>query len=113
MDQQALSPDVGHVLELVGVYVFASAGALSAIRKGFDITGILVLAIATSLGGGVLRDLILGATPPVAFALPEYLVMPFIAAFVTFFAHPLVARLNYAILLFDAAGLGLFTVVGT
>lgn len=101
------------VLELVGLYVFATSGALMAISKSFDVVGILVLALVTALGGGVLRDLVIGDTPPAAFTNISYLVIPLAAAVVTFFAHPLLGRLSVTVLVFDAAGLGLFSVTGT
>lgn len=101
------------VLELVGLFTFATSGALLAIQKGFDAVGILVLAILTALGGGILRDLIIGDTPPAAFTDVMYLVVPVGAATVTFFAHPLLQRWTFTVLLFDAAGLGLFCVTGT
>ena len=101
------------VLELVGLYTFATSGALMAIHKRFDIVGIVVLAMLTALGGGVLRDLIIGDTPPAAFTNVSYLVIPLAAAVVTFFIHPLVQRLTFTVLVFDAAGLGLFCVTGT
>jgi len=101
------------VLELVGLYVFATSGGLLAIQKGFDVVGILMLASLTALGGGILRDLIIGATPPAAFTHLSYLIIPFVATGVTFFAHPLVQRLNVTVLVFDAAGLALFCVTGT
>jgi uncharacterized membrane protein YeiH len=112
-----MSPEVArsveYVLELLGVYVFATSGALMAIRKGFDVVGILMLAAITALGGGILRDLIISDTPPAAFVNTSYLVVPLVAAAVTFFAHPVVEKLNTAILVFDAAGLGLYSVTGT
>jgi uncharacterized membrane protein YeiH len=102
-----------NILELVGLYVFATSGALMAIEKGFDLVGIVVLAMLTALGGGILRDLIIGDTPPAAFSNVNYLVIPMVAAVVTFFAHPLAQRLSFTVLVFDAAGLGLFCVTGT
>jgi uncharacterized membrane protein YeiH len=104
---------VVNILELAGLYVFATSGALMAIHKRFDLVGILVLALLTALGGGILRDLIIGDTPPAAFTNVNYLVIPLAAAVVTFFAHPLARRLTFTILVFDAAGLGLFSVTGT
>ncbi|MEV0714845.1 trimeric intracellular cation channel family protein [Asanoa sp. NPDC050611] len=104
---------VVYVLELVGLYVFATSGALMAVHKGFDIVGIVVLATATALGGGILRDVIIGDTPPAAFTNVNYLVIPVAAAVVTFFVHPVVRRLSVTVLVFDAAGLGLFCVTGT
>jgi uncharacterized membrane protein YeiH len=101
------------VLELVGLFVFAISGALTAIQQRFDAVGIVILAEVTALGGGVLRDVIIGATPPAAFQKVQYLLVPLAAATVAFFAHPVVERLSFAVLLFDAAGLGLFCVTGT
>jgi uncharacterized membrane protein YeiH len=100
-------------LEWVGLYAFATSGALMAIHKGFDIVGIVILAMLTALGGGIVRDLIIGDAPPAAFTHPVYLVIPLVAAAVTFFAHPLLRRLSLPVLVFDAAGLGLFCVTGT
>ncbi|MBO3742253.1 trimeric intracellular cation channel family protein [Actinoplanes flavus] len=109
-----MSPDTAiYVLELVGLFAFATSGALMAIRSDFDVVGIVVLAETTALGGGVLRDVIIGAHPPAAFRDPLYLVIPLVAAAVTFFFHPQVARLGIAVLIFDAGGLGLYTVTGT
>ncbi|MET8355288.1 TRIC cation channel family protein [Micromonospora sp. NPDC005206] len=104
---------VVNILELVGLYVFATSGALMAIHKRFDVVGIVVLAMLTALGGGLLRDLIIGDSPPAAFTNVNYLVIPLIAVGVTFFVHPLAQRLNFTVLVFDAAGLGLFCVTGT
>lgn len=104
---------VTYILELLGILAFATSGALMAIRCGFDVVGIVVLAETTALGGGVLRDLIIGATPPAAFQDPLYLIIPMVAAVVTFFFHPQIARLGTAVLIFDAGGLGLYTVTGT
>ena len=102
-----------NILELAGLYVFATSGALMAIHKGFDVVGLVVLALLTALGGGVLRDLIIVATPPAAFTNVNYLLIPLVATVVTFFAHSLVGRLSFTVLVFDAAGLGLFCVTGT
>jgi uncharacterized membrane protein YeiH len=104
---------VAYLLELLGILAFATSGALVAIRCGFDVVGIVVLAETTALGGGVLRDLIIGATPPAAFRDPLYLLIPLVAAVVLFFFHPQIARLGTAVLVFDAGGLGLYAVTGT
>jgi uncharacterized membrane protein YeiH len=101
------------VIEAVGVFAFAISGALLAVRRGFDIVGILVLAIITAMGGGVLRDVLLGATPPAAFSDWPYFAAPVAAALITFLFHPAVERLMRTVLVFDAAGLGLFCVAGT
>lgn len=101
------------VLELVGISVFAVSGALVAVRKHLDVFAALVLAGVTGLGGGVIRDVMLGATPPAALADWRYLVVPVAAGLVTFFFHPTVGRLERVVTLFDAFGLALFCVTGT
>lgn len=110
---ELFSPGVQHVLDLVGIFVFAISGALLAVRKNFDVFGIVVLAEVTAIGGGVLRDLVIGAVPPAAFQDLGYFGMPLLASLLVFFLHPQVERINGGIALFDAAGLGLFCATGT
>jgi uncharacterized membrane protein YeiH len=99
--------------ELLGLFVFALSGALLAVRKGFEVVGVTSLALVTALGGGVLRDLALGDTPPIAFRDVWYLVVPLIAAAIVFVAYDVIDRhLHRSVLVFDAIGLGLFTVTG-
>ncbi|MFC1420250.1 trimeric intracellular cation channel family protein [Streptacidiphilus cavernicola] len=113
MSSQIFAPDVQQVLDLIGIFVFALSGGLLAVRKNLDIFGIAVLAEVTALGGGVFRDLIIGAVPPAAFQNMGYFFTPLVAALVVFFLHPEVQRINGTIQLLDAAGLGLFCVTGT
>ncbi|MFJ3225365.1 trimeric intracellular cation channel family protein [Streptomyces sp. NPDC086783] len=113
MLQQLFSPSVQHTLDLVGIFVFAISGALLAVRKNFDVFGIAVLAEVTALGGGLFRDLIIGAVPPAAFTDLGYFITPMLAAVLVFFLHPQVERIQVAVNVFDAAGLGLFCVAGT
>ncbi len=108
-----IEADVQRVLELVGVFTFATSGALMAVRKGFDVVGIVALAWITALGGGVIRDILVDATPPTAFLDGWAFSLPVAAAAITFFGHRVVERSLTAVLIFDAIGLGLFTVVGT
>ena len=110
---QIFAPDVQQVLDLIGIFVFALSGGLLAVRKNLDIFGIAVLAEVTALGGGVFRDLLIGAVPPAAFQNMGYFFTPLVAALVVFFLHPEVQRINGTIQLLDAAGLGLFSVTGT
>ena len=107
------SPDVQQTLDLIGIFVFALSGGLLAVRKNLDIFGIAVLAEATALGGGLMRDVIIGAVPPSAFVNRGYFLTPLVAALVVFFLHPEVARINNAVQTLDALGLGLFCVTGT
>jgi len=111
-------PEIFHhtlqqVLDLLGIFVFAAAGALMAVRKNFDVIGIVLLAEVTALGGGVIRDVLIGAVPPAAFTDLGYFVTPLIAAGIVFFLHPQVERISATIDTLDAAGLGLFCVTGT
>jgi uncharacterized membrane protein YeiH len=101
------------VLDLGGAFVFALSGALLAARKRFDIVGLVVLAELTAIGGGVMRDLVIGAVPPAALASASYLVIAFVAALLTFFFHRAVDRLARPVMVFDAAGLALYSVAGT
>ncbi len=100
------------VLDLVGIFVFAITGALVAVRKELDVFAVLVLALITGLGGGFLRDVLIGATPPAALADWRYLLVPAVAGLVTFFFHPSLNRKERVINVLDAAGLSLFCVTG-
>jgi len=100
------------VLDLVGIAVFAVTGALVAVRKQFDIFGVLVLAGTAGLGGGFLRDVLIDATPPAALADWRYLLVPVAAGLVTFVFHPAFGRMERMVIVLDAAGLGLFCVTG-
>ncbi len=99
-------------LDLVGIFVFAISGGLVAVRNQLDIVGVVVLATATGLGGGVIRDVVIGAVPPPAVEDWRYLLVPVVAGLVTFWWHPAVGRLERVINIFDAFGLGLFCVAG-
>lgn len=98
--------------DLVGIAVFASTGALVAVRKELDVFGALVLGLITGLGGGVLRDLLIGDVPPAALEDWRYLVVPAVTALAVFFLHPAVGRMEKQIAVLDAVGLALFCVVG-
>ncbi len=111
--QQLFSPSVQHTLDLIGIFVFAISGALLAVRKNFDVFGIAVLAEFTALGGGLFRDVMIGAVPPAAFTDLGYFLTPLVAALLVFFLHPHVERIQAGVNVFDAAGLGLFCVTGT
>lgn len=101
------------VMELVGVFVGALSGGLAAVRKGFDIFGILVLAWAAGLGGGIMRDVLIGAIPPVGISQWEFIATACAAGLVTWALHPRLGRVRRFILVLDAGALALFTVVGT
>ncbi len=100
------------VLDLTGIFVFAISGGLVGVRKGLDVFGVLVLAGATGLGGGFLRDVLIGDVPPAALADWRYLAVPVAAGLVTFWFHPALGRMERTVTVFDAFGLGLFCVAG-
>jgi uncharacterized membrane protein YeiH len=108
-----LEPELERALDLAGVLVFALSGASLAARRRFDLVGMVVLATATGLGGGILRDTLLGDVPPVALRDQLYLAMPLAGTALVLVGHHLVERMHRPVLVFDAAGLGLFSVVGS
>lgn len=114
MDVPAL-PDVPvrAVLELLAVVVGAMSGALAAVRKQFDLFGILVHAWAAGLGGGVLRDVLIGAVPPVGISDGRLMAAALVGGLVMYFGHPRLERARRMILVLDAGALALFAVVGT
>ena len=99
-------------LDLLGIFVFAISGGLVAVRNQLDILGVVVLAMATGLGGGVIRDVLIGDVPPPALVDWRYLAVPATAGLVTFLWHPTVGKLERVVNTFDAAGLGMFCVAG-
>jgi uncharacterized membrane protein YeiH len=101
------------VFDLLGVAVFAVSGALAAVHARLDVFGVMVLAIVTALGGGIMRDVLLGVTPPSTLRQWPYLVVPAMVALVVFRWHPAVARLRPGVQLADALGLALFVTTGT
>ena len=99
-------------LDLVGIFFFAVAGALVAVRRNLDVFAALVLGGVTGLGGGIIRDVLIGDTPPAALADWRYLVVPVVAGLLTFTFHPIVGRLERVVTVFDAVGLSMFCVTG-
>ena len=106
------------VLELIGTVAFSISGAMVALKKRMDIFGIMVLGIITAVGGGVIRDVILGRQPPSTFTNPVYCVTAILAA--GFILLPPVQRFitrsrvlfDKLMIVADAIGLGVFTTVG-
>jgi uncharacterized membrane protein YeiH len=100
-------------IDLLGTFAFAISGATAGVRKGLDLFGVLVLAFAAATAGGIVRDALLGATPPAALTNPNYFVVSAVAALVTFYRYELIDRLRNPVQFSDAVGLGLFAVLGT
>lgn len=108
-------PDISiaPLIELTGVFVGALSGGLAAVRKQFDIFGILVLAWAAGLGGGLLRDVLIGVTPPVGISDWRFISVACLAGVVMYFFNPRLERARRMILVLDAGALALFAVSGT
>ena len=100
-------------LDLIGTFVFALSGAAAGVKSKLDAFGVGVLAFVAGNAGGVTRDLLIGAVPPAAIDDWRYIAVSLAAGAVTFVWYPNVKRLQPIVLLFDAAGLGLFAVSGT
>ncbi|MEO5565645.1 MAG: trimeric intracellular cation channel family protein [Luteimonas sp.] len=99
-------------LDLVGTFVFAISGATLGVRKQLDLFGVLVLSFAAAVSGGIARDVLIGATPPVAIMNWNYLAVSCLAGLLGFYRGSVVERLRNPVQLFDAIGLGLFAVTG-
>ena len=113
-----MSETLFFVLELIGTIAFAASGAMVGLKKGMDIFGVAILGLCTAVGGGVIRDLVLGITPPVTFQDPVYALIA-IATSIAVFLPAVRSRLergsrlyDVVMLLMDSIGLGVFTVVG-
>jgi uncharacterized membrane protein YeiH len=101
-----------YYLDLLGVAVFAISGALAAGRKSLDLLGVLVIAVVTAIGGGTLRDLLLDRHPIFWIADPTYLVVISVAALLTLAYVRLRRPPGNSLLIADAFGLALFTIMG-
>ena len=100
------------VLDLAGTFAFALSGAVAARERGLDWFGILVIAFTVACGGGVFRDLCIGAIPPAGLSDWRYLATALAAAALTMASRGVVERLAHPVALFDTLGLGLFAVTG-
>ena len=105
-------------LELVGTITFAISGATLGLEKGMDLMGITILGLTTGVGGGIIRDLIVGQTPPLTFRNPIYLIVSIITSVIVFMP-PVRKRIfskstlyEMLMLVMDSVGLGVFTVSG-
>lgn len=105
-------PSLMVVLDLVGTYVFGLSGGTLAVRRRLDLFGIIVLSVAAAMAGGMVRDVLLGATPPVALQDVRYLLAALGAGGTVFLCYPLLERLGKPVMVLDALGLGLFAVTG-
>ena len=118
MDYQQL---ITFIMEMVGTVAFAASGAMVAVDRAMDIFGVIVLGVTTAVGGGAIRDVILGIAPPAMFQNPIYTLVATITSCVVFLILYLKKELlqghnretyDKIMLVMDSIGLGIFTVVG-
>ncbi|MFV9473979.1 trimeric intracellular cation channel family protein [Advenella sp. RU8] len=99
-------------LDVLGTFAFALSGVIAAKNRNLDLFGVFFIAFITACGGGIIRDLCLGATPPVSIASWRYLFVTWVAVFFSLRFKFWIKKLAYPIFLFDAVGLGTFAVTG-
>lgn len=99
-------------LDLVGTFVFALSGALVGVRHRLDLFGVLVLSFVAGNGGGVMRDALIGATPPAALQDWRYVAISVAAGLLTFWRADAIERWRNPVQSIDAVGLGVFAVAG-
>ncbi len=99
-------------IDLLGIFAFALTGAVKAANKGLDWFGAIALACATGVCGGIMRDLLLGNTPPLALKEPTYILVCIFASIVVIVAQKKVVRRWIFVQIADAIGLGFFAAAG-
>mgnify|MGYP003367936252 CR=1 FL=1 len=118
MDYQSI---VTFVMEMAGSVAFAASGAMVGVERNMDIFGVSVLGVATAVGGGMIRDIVLGIIPPAVFTNPVYALVSVLASCIVFFIFYFKRELlqghrretyDKIMLAMDSVGLGIFTVVG-
>jgi uncharacterized membrane protein YeiH len=98
--------------DLGGTFVFALSGATAGVKHRLDLFGVLVLSFAAGNSGGIARDVIIGAVPPMAIRDWRYIAVSMLAGLTTFYWYRMINRLRSPVLVFDAGGLALFAVSG-
>jgi uncharacterized membrane protein YeiH len=112
LDGFVLSSIPFHVLDLFGTFIFAITGGMKAIEHKLDIVGVIVLSGTAGLAGGIIRDVILGFTPPIAIIDPLYIIITSIAGISILLLYHFLKNLMKLFLTFDAFGLGIFSLLG-
>ena len=102
-----------YILDLVGTAAFAASGAWVGVRKHMDLFGVLVLGVVTAVGGGTLRDLLLGDIPPFSLKDETYICIAITISLIVFINRVKFEAFEKPLLYFDAIGLGTFVVIGT
>ena len=100
------------LLDMAGTFAFAISGAVAARQKNLDLFGIIAIAYMVACGGGIIRDVCIGAIPPAGLADGRYLVLALVASALAMVAYPLLQRLDHPVQMFDALGLSFFAVFG-
>ncbi|MCT4674249.1 MAG: trimeric intracellular cation channel family protein [Prolixibacteraceae bacterium] len=100
------------ILDLIGTMAFAISGTLSAMEKKFDLFGALFIAFLTAIGGGTVRDCLIGSTPVTWMQTPSYFIAVFMGFMATILFKRRVLRLKKTLFLFDTIGIAIFTVIG-
>ncbi|MDF2522838.1 MAG: hypothetical protein K0R31_479 [Clostridiales bacterium] len=100
-----------NVMDLVGTVAFTVSGVLVGVKNKLDLLGILFLAIITASGGGLIRDVFLREDLPIFFTDPKYMIVILLSTVVTCIAFQSIRRILFVIKVFDAIGLGVFTVL--
>jgi len=101
------------IFDILGIFAFAISGSLVAMRKRMDPFGVFIIAFATSVGGGTLRDLLIGAQPVFWMKNTDVIFLIITAYFFAIFFRKKLKYLNKSLFLFDTIGLGLYTIMGT
>ena len=100
------------VLDGIGIFVFAISGVLTAIDKGFDVVGSAIIGFVTALGGGTLRDMMIGETPVGWMQNSNYIVIVLVAVVCAFLFQKRIMKLKKGMFIFDTIGIGMFTILG-
>ncbi len=101
-----------YLLDLAGTFVFAISGVLTAIDKKFDLVGSTIIGFATAIGGGTIRDVLIGKTPVGWMQDTNYVLMIFISVPICYLFKNTILKLKKGVFLFDTIGIGLFTILG-
>ncbi|MEG2009672.1 MAG: trimeric intracellular cation channel family protein [Oscillospiraceae bacterium] len=116
-----ITEQIFYILELIGTLAFAVSGAMIAIERRLDLFGVVFLGVITACGGGMIRDILIGAFPPAMFLNKEYVLIACLVSIIVFFIayfarrtyFSKVKRIDFVNNIFDAVGLGAFAVTGT
>lgn len=98
--------------EIIGVIAFSISGALTGINKRLDLFGVIFLSLTTAVGGGILRDVLIGIIPPTAFVSPISATISIMTGLFVFYFHDKLTKFNKIIVVSDAIGLSVFAVIG-